>query len=625
MRLTRFTDLALRVLMRLAVADADLPTTRDVAATMEVPYTHSAKVVARLRHLGLIEARRGRGGGLALTAAGRAASVGGVVRELEGAGDVVDCDGAVPLPAARRVRPARRAARGPGGVLRRPGPPDGERPGGGPDRAAAAGHFERPAGADRRPLTPGRVAGSRCPDPTPRTGAPHPPTHLPHAQKKYAFQIPIIATEEFRMLSEKSTETVRATLPAVGAAIGDIAELFYAKLFTAHPALLRDLFNRGNQNSGAQKQALAGSIAAFATHLLADPGTRPDVMLNRIAHKHASLGITREQYEVVHHHLFEAIAEILGEAVTPEVAEAWDEVYWLMAGALVAIEDRLYAERRVLAGDVWRDWRIAARFEETADCATFHLVPADGAPAPAFAPGQYVSVQVELPDGARQIRQYSLSRSPGSAVRAITVKRVHGPAAAGPDGEVSHHLHTRVRTGDTLRVSAPYGDLVLRDSGAPVLLASAGIGCTPMLSMLEHLADTGHTAPVTVLHADRSPRRPRAARRPPEPDAQAAGRLGPVLVRGGRRAGRLPRPPRPDGRPGRARHHRVPVRAAPVHAGRTYATAGQGGPRRGHPLRGVRPGPLAGSRVTPAARGPAGVAGTAGTGVRIGSLAVRIH
>ncbi|MFD3540064.1 RrF2 family transcriptional regulator [Streptomyces sp. NPDC058662] len=98
MRLTRFTDLALRVLMRLAVEDADLPTTRDVAATMEVPYTHTAKVVARLQHLGLVEARRGRGGGLALTAAGRAASVGGVVRELEGSGDVVDCDSAAPCP-----------------------------------------------------------------------------------------------------------------------------------------------------------------------------------------------------------------------------------------------------------------------------------------------------------------------------------------------------------------------------------------------------------------------------------------------------------------------------------------------------------------------------------------------
>lgn len=98
MRLTRFTDLALRVLMRLAVEETDLPTTRDVAATMEVPYTHTAKVVARLQHLGLVEARRGRGGGLALTAAGRAAPVGKVVRDLEGEGDVVECEGTTPCP-----------------------------------------------------------------------------------------------------------------------------------------------------------------------------------------------------------------------------------------------------------------------------------------------------------------------------------------------------------------------------------------------------------------------------------------------------------------------------------------------------------------------------------------------
>ncbi|MDX6761530.1 MULTISPECIES: globin domain-containing protein [Streptomyces] len=307
------------------------------------------------------------------------------------------------------------------------------------------------------------------------------------------------------MLSEKSTATVRATLPAVGAAIGDITELFYAKLFTAHPELLRDLFNRGNQNAGLQKQALAGSIAAFATHLVEHPDTRPDVMLGRIAHKHASLGVTREQYAIVHRYLFEAIAEILGEAVTPDVAQAWDEVYWLMANALAAIEERLYAGHRIAAGDVWREWTVTGRSQETADCATFRLTPADGAPAPAHLPGQYVSVQVELPDGARQIRQYSLSSAPGSAVRAITVKRVHGPAAAGPDGEVSNHLHAHVHAGHTLRVSAPYGDLVLEDSDAPVLLASAGIGCTPMLSMLEHLAETGHAAPVTVLHADRSP------------------------------------------------------------------------------------------------------------------------
>ncbi|WP_424211834.1 globin domain-containing protein [Streptomyces sp. BI20] len=307
------------------------------------------------------------------------------------------------------------------------------------------------------------------------------------------------------MLSEKSTATVSATLPAVGAAIGDITELFYKKMFAAHPELLRDLFNRGNQAAGLQKQALAGSIAAFATHLLAHPDTRPDVMLSRIAHKHASLGVTREQYQVVHTHLFAAIVEILGEAVTAEVAEAWDEVYWLMANALIALEDRLYAERGVAAGDVWREWTVTGRTEETADAVTFTLAPADGAPAPAFAAGQYVSVQVELADGARQIRQYSLSSAPGSATRAITVKRVHGPAAAGPDGEVSNHLHAHVAPGHTLRLSAPYGDLVLTGTDTPLLLASAGIGCTPMVSILGDLAAAGHTGPVTVVHADRTP------------------------------------------------------------------------------------------------------------------------
>ncbi|MGW6060740.1 RrF2 family transcriptional regulator [Streptomyces sp. NPDC055189] len=112
MRLTRFTDLALRVLMRLAVQEGDLPTTREVAAAMDVPYTHAAKVVARLQHMSLVEARRGRGGGLALTAAGREASVGGLVRELEGSGEVVDCDGTTPCPlrSACRLRGALRQA-----------------------------------------------------------------------------------------------------------------------------------------------------------------------------------------------------------------------------------------------------------------------------------------------------------------------------------------------------------------------------------------------------------------------------------------------------------------------------------------------------------------------------------
>ncbi|MFC9956326.1 globin domain-containing protein [Streptomyces nigra] len=302
------------------------------------------------------------------------------------------------------------------------------------------------------------------------------------------------------MLSEQSAATVRATLPVVGGAIGEITERFYARLFAARPELLRDLFNRGNQAAGTQRQALAGSIAAFATHLVDHPDQRPDAMLSRIAHKHASLGVTPEQYALVHEHLFAAIAEVLGEAVTPEVAAAWDEVYWLMANALTAIEKRLYEES---GGAGRRSWEVVERVEETEDVATFRVRPADGGPVPDFRAGQYVSVQVELADGARQIRQYSLSAAPGSPLRQFSVKRVRGEA--GPDGEVSGHLHARVRPGDRLDLSAPYGDLVLAGTEAPLLLASAGIGVTPMVAILGELADAGHEGPVLVVHGDRSP------------------------------------------------------------------------------------------------------------------------
>jgi nitric oxide dioxygenase len=303
------------------------------------------------------------------------------------------------------------------------------------------------------------------------------------------------------MLSEQSAATVRATLPAVGAAIDEITTRFYDGLFTAHPVLLRDLFNRGNQAAGSQQQALAGSIAAFATYLVDRPDERPDAMLARIAHKHASLGVAPEQYDVVHEHLFAAIVDVLGEAVTPEVAAAWDEVYWLMANALIAVEKRLYEEQ---GAHEWREWEVVERVEETADAATFRIRPVDERPVPAFEAGQYVSVQVELADGARQIRQYSLSSAPGAAVRQITVKRVAEDGGA-PEGEVSNHLHTHVRAGDVLRVSAPFGDLVIEDAGTPLLLASAGIGVTPVAAMLGHLAESGHKGAVTVVHADRSP------------------------------------------------------------------------------------------------------------------------
>nr|WP_245755460.1 globin domain-containing protein [Actinopolyspora alba] len=304
-------------------------------------------------------------------------------------------------------------------------------------------------------------------------------------------------------MSERSAETVRATLPVVRGAISEIAARFYSKLFAAHPELLRELFNRGNQANGTQREALAGSITVFASALVDGPGTSPEGMLSRIAHKHASLGVTRDQYDVVHANLFAAIAEVLGDAATDEVVRAWDEVYWLMAESLVAREEKLYAAAGAPDGDTWRDYRVDARRFETPEVVTFLVRPVDGGPVPEWRPGQYVSVRVRLPDGARQIRQYSLTGDTRADALSITVRRVDGE----PDGEVSNRLHDHIREGDVLRLSAPFGDVVLEESSDPVLLASAGIGCTPVIAMLRHLVATDSARRVIAVHADRSPSR----------------------------------------------------------------------------------------------------------------------
>ncbi len=399
------------------------------------------------------------------------------------------------------------------------------------------------------------------------------------------------------MLSDRSTATVRATLPAVGAAIGDIADLFYKKLFTAHPELLRDLFNRGNQASGDQRKALAGSIAAFATALVEHPGTRPDVMLNRIAHKHASLGVIPEQYEVVHTHLFAAIADVLGDAVTPEVAAAWDEVYWLMANALISMEARLYAQQGVVAGDVWREWEVAARIEETGDVTTFRLRPADGGDTPAFRPGQYVSVQVELADGARQIRQYSLSSSPGSRLRSITVKRVRGeetPRARSPATSTS--TPARATGCASPPPTGTWSSTTWTRPSCWPRPESAARPCCRCWSTWPRRATTAPSPSCTAT----APRRPRPARPPHPADGEAPGGRAALLVRvpGSRPSGPPHRPRRPERHHRPPRNPRLPLRPAPLHAHDPHPAAGRRGPPRRHPLRGLRPRPLAGGRLT---------------------------
>ncbi|MGY1750810.1 globin domain-containing protein [Modestobacter sp. SYSU DS0511] len=302
------------------------------------------------------------------------------------------------------------------------------------------------------------------------------------------------------MLSDRSRPVIEATLPVVAENIEEIARRFYGHMFGEHPELLDGTFNRGNQAEGTQQVALAGSVAVFASALVTTPEQVPEQLLSRIAHKHVSLGITPAQYDVVHEHLFWAIVDVLGDAVTPEVAAAWDEVYWLMAYALINMERGLYSSRGVRPETVWRDWQIAEKVEETPAVVTFRVKRIDDRLVKTSLPGQYVSVKVRMPDGVHQPRQYSLTRADDGEHRQFSVKRVRGGGK--PDGEVSNLLCDQAQVGDVLTLSLPFGDVVLDDSGRPVVFASAGIGITPMAGMISHLTAAGSHLPITVLHAD---------------------------------------------------------------------------------------------------------------------------
>ncbi|MDO5670459.1 MAG: globin domain-containing protein [Corynebacterium sp.] len=300
-----------------------------------------------------------------------------------------------------------------------------------------------------------------------------------------------VPTARDRHLTPEHEEIVKATLPAVGANIGTIAQTFYRTMFGNHPELLANTFNRGNQKSGEQQKALAASVATFATMLVDPNAPDPVDLLTRIGHKHVSLGITADQYQIVHDNLFAAIAEVLGtDVVTEEVAAAWGEVYWIMADVLITFEEALYESDGVTPGDVFRDVVVVDKQELTDTVTTYTLEGDLSTPRP----GQYTSIGVVLADGARQLRQYSIiGQAPGRYTIAVET-----------EGEVSTHLRENVQVGDTIQATLAAGDLVLEEGDDPVVLVSSGIGSTPMVGMLSYLARTGSGRRATYLHADDS-------------------------------------------------------------------------------------------------------------------------
>jgi ferredoxin-NADP reductase/MOSC domain-containing protein YiiM len=143
----------------------------------------------------------------------------------------------------------------------------------------------------------------------------------------------------------------------------------------------------------------------------------------------------------------------------------------------------------------FRKLRVASIERESADVRSFVFEPTDGKPLPCARPGQYVVLRLLQAHGAPPLfRSYSLSGLPSSERYRISVKiEPHGLAGA--------HLSAHVHEADVVDVSTPRGDFVLEDGDAPVVLLSAGIGATPVLSMLLALTDAQSPRQVWWLHA----------------------------------------------------------------------------------------------------------------------------
>lgn len=155
----------------------------------------------------------------------------------------------------------------------------------------------------------------------------------------------------------------------------------------------------------------------------------------------------------------------------------------------------------VVAFEPWRRYRVVERFDESDDVISLLLAPLTGL-VPSHRTGQYVAIAVDLPDGTRQPRQYTISSGPRGDSLRVTVKRVRGVDGL-PDGQVSTWVHENAVPGTVLDVSQPAGDVVLDDSDSPLVLVSAGIGITPIAAILEDLSRRQPERTVRLYHADR--------------------------------------------------------------------------------------------------------------------------
>ena len=161
------------------------------------------------------------------------------------------------------------------------------------------------------------------------------------------------------------------------------------------------------------------------------------------------------------------------------------------------------ASKAIADWNGWRKFRVAAIVDEALDVKSFYLTPEDGRPLAPFAPGQYLTFRLQLPGSDTPlVRCYSLSDRPRQDYYRATIKRI-APPAEQPDtrpGRGSNYFHQRVHVGDVLDVRAPAGTFLIDLlASEPIVLVGAGIGVTPLISMLEAIVQTGQQREVHLV------------------------------------------------------------------------------------------------------------------------------
>ncbi|MGG3282577.1 NO-inducible flavohemoprotein [Paenibacillus solani] len=305
------------------------------------------------------------------------------------------------------------------------------------------------------------------------------------------------------MLSQETIQIIKSTVPVLETHGTAITSAFYKKLFHNHPELL-NIFNHANQREGKQPFALANAVYAAAVHIDQLEAIIP--VVKQIGQKHRALNILPEHYPIVGETLLAAMKEVLGDAVTPIIINAWAEAYGVIADAFIGVEAEMYEQAANEPGG-WKGYRnfvIDRKVEESSVITSFYLVPQDGGKISSYQPGQYITLRVK-PAGEEfyHNRHYSLSAAPGHPYYRITVKR-EDAVDRKPAGVVSTWLHNVAEVGTALEVTAPAGSFTLdMDSEQPLVLISGGVGLTPMVSMLESVLIHQPNRKVTFIHAAR--------------------------------------------------------------------------------------------------------------------------